>query len=253
MDKIKKEIWFDDATVEAAKEFTWWHNIQFQPGVFAHHWAKHQCNQIFWDQTVRVDPENMDVLDLGAYDGGYSVEALRRGARSVDMADRILFPTRQLLRQTVLKKSKEINSEFSESTWPQELNGKKYDLVLGLGILYHIKDIPNFLHGLKNTLKPNGIVAFETDITFNDQPVVDVSATTGSKVGLRKPDGTVKYHSWFPGHKVRVFGGAAWEFNEDYIFDVVKRAGFTTSRIWPDDIRTSGKYRMAFHSQIANV
>ncbi len=125
----------------------WYHDFDFAHGLKAR--AKAPAAEIhrpMWrfieTQLDAVDFRGKTVLDLGCWDGYWSFYAERRGARSVLAADdasqnwsdgRGVYLAKELLASNV-----EINRQLS--VYELATLGRKFDIVLFLGVYYHLLD-----------------------------------------------------------------------------------------------------------------
>jgi tRNA (mo5U34)-methyltransferase len=119
----------------------WWHTIDLGHGVVTRGGSGIQKQ----DQRVAMpaDLSGWSVLDIGAWDGFYSFEAERRGARRVMALDHVVWndPTVgrdgfELARRALASKVEDVDCEVHSIT-PERVGGT-YDLVLFLGVLYHV-------------------------------------------------------------------------------------------------------------------
>lgn len=83
-----------------------------------------------------VDLKGMRVLDIGAWDGFFSFEAERRGAAEVVAADIVLQPGLRLAKRILGSAVKPLAIDILELS-PERVG--RFDLVLCLGVLYHLK------------------------------------------------------------------------------------------------------------------
>lgn len=125
--------------IEKIQSIPWYHSIEIAPGIITpgripHSYLKQLLRRIALPENL----EGLSVLDIGAWDGFFSFEAERRGARRVVALD--LHPpdrygfaiARDLLgshveyiQGSVYDLSPEVHGEF--------------DIVLFLGVLYHLR------------------------------------------------------------------------------------------------------------------
>jgi len=111
------------------------------------------------------------VLCIGAHEGFFSFECERRGARSVVAADKVswdMFPEHRATfdRMHAVYDS---NVEVVESTvedLDRSLAGRRFDLTLFLGVLYHAPDPFEYLRTVRRV--SSGLVVIETVVDFLD-------------------------------------------------------------------------------------
>jgi len=148
---------------EQIEKLSWWHVIEFPDGTV----TPGRCDYREKVHNERFQlPEDMNglaVLDLGTFDGYWSIESKRRGAE-VTAADRW---SPMLETAALALGAYEIPycwlgdlDNPDKATW---MHGK-YDVVLFYGILYHLK---NPYEGLANAaafLKPGGRLFLESAV-----------------------------------------------------------------------------------------
>jgi tRNA (mo5U34)-methyltransferase len=133
------------AGAEAIPDLYWWHCIELgdgrvTPGHKALDVLKAEAEVIF-----RHGVEGRTVLDIGAWDGFFSFEAERRGAARVVAADKFCWDGGGIgskrafdfaRRQLRSKVESEVVDLFELA--PEKLG--RFDVVLFLGVLYHLKN-----------------------------------------------------------------------------------------------------------------
>ena len=139
----------------------WHHRIELAPGIFTPglQWTQDLLAGI----NLPEDLSGLRVLDLGARDGFFSFECERRGAAEViavdyapvgstgfDVASKILDSKVKWLTANVYK----IN----------ELNLGKFDLILFLGVIYHLRNPYLAIDRIYDALKIDGKVIVESHI-----------------------------------------------------------------------------------------
>lgn len=117
------------------------------------------------------DLSNYDVLDIGCHEGFYSFECERRGARSVVAADEITWNMFPEHRDTFDKMHALYGSdvrvlESSVEALVESLGGRRFNLSLFLGVLYHAPDPFEYLRILRRV--SSGLVVIETVVDFLD-------------------------------------------------------------------------------------
>lgn len=129
-------------------------------------------------------PERMDgmrVLDIGAWDGPYSFEMERRGAEVVSMdiqspdscgyntAHKILGSKCQHIQGTVydvfsrhiIDEDGELLPECNDMDDIQRKTLGQFDLILYMGVYYHLKEPMRAWEAIKSVMKPHAIMYFE--------------------------------------------------------------------------------------------
>jgi tRNA (mo5U34)-methyltransferase len=128
----------DEAIGHARRTDIVWHQrFELAPGVF----TEGPSNFEFLDRTADF-PKRLDgksVLDIGTCNGGFAFELERRGATRVVGVD-IVDP--DLYGFTATKELLGSNAEFLQASvyeLPHLLDGERFDVVLLLGVLYHLR------------------------------------------------------------------------------------------------------------------
>ena len=141
----------------------WYHQIEIRPGITTPgiNNSAHTLRQL--DLAARYD--GLRVLDIGARDGYFSFELERRGAEvvAVDYMDpaQTGFPVaRELLGSSV-----DFHVENIYDLTP-ERHGT-FDLVLFLGLLYHLRDPLLALDRIWDVCKPDAVLMLETQLLDN--------------------------------------------------------------------------------------
>lgn len=163
-------------------------------------------------------PERLDgksVLDIGAWDGAYSFEAERRGAARVlstehDVSDQRGFE----LAREALGSSVERQTLNLHDMTPERIG--TFDLVLCLGVLYHLRDPYGGLERIASVTK--GMLILET---------------AGDALHFRSPTA-----AFYPGDELNGDGANWWGFNRAALVGILTAAGFRDINIvycppWP--------------------
>jgi tRNA (mo5U34)-methyltransferase len=128
----------DEAIRHAQRgDIVWFQRFELAPGVF----TDGSSNIEFLDRTAGF-PQHLEgktVLDIGTCNGGVAFELERRGATRVVGVD-IVDP--DLYGFTATKELLGSNAEFLQASvyeLPHLLGGERFDVVLLLGVLYHLR------------------------------------------------------------------------------------------------------------------
>jgi tRNA (mo5U34)-methyltransferase len=126
---------------------TWYHEFDFGHGLrtrtHCHQIDQHRRVWAFVEaQLAAVDFRGKSVLDIGAWDGYWSFYAEKRGARTVLASDDLEQNWSQgcgiHLAKELLNSSVEIDQNLSVYDLPSR--GRKFDVILYLGVYYHLHD-----------------------------------------------------------------------------------------------------------------
>ena len=150
-----------DRLLWAAKQPHWFHCIEVLPGV----WTKaHKSRAIMQAELAAWSfPDDLGgatVLDIGCADGGFGIEALKRGATSVTAIDeQKTFGMSEIDAAGAFPALEFRNIDLFSNAF-MEL--PKFDFIIFSGVLYHVQDM---LEALKRVrLHASGRVLLETHI-----------------------------------------------------------------------------------------
>ena len=153
------------ALIERANSLRWVHSIDLGDGV---------VTKGKWGAPSRIIPRAFDsldfrdkkVLDIGCWDGLWSFEAERRGAREVHATDYVSqrwgggLPTLLTARE-ILGSSIHYDPNMSVYEAPARFPARDFDIVLFAGVYYHLKDPLLALSRLRQVLKTGGHLLVE--------------------------------------------------------------------------------------------
>jgi tRNA (mo5U34)-methyltransferase len=131
-----------DIRAEAAR-VNWFHSIELQPGFVT---AGRADTRAQIERLHLPDLSGKTVLDVGAWDGFFSFEAERRGAARVVALDTFSWQARgagtgkagfELARRALGSNVEDVEVEVLDIA-PQTVGGT-FDVVLFLGVLYHLE------------------------------------------------------------------------------------------------------------------
>jgi tRNA (mo5U34)-methyltransferase len=123
-----------------------------------------------------ADLSGVDVLDIGCWDGFFSFECERRGAKRVVASD--IWET--MGRDAFDFARAELGSavepvQASVYDLPEALGGERFGLVLFLGVLYHLKHPLLALEKVAEVTAPGGLAVIETAVdaeALMDRPLM---------------------------------------------------------------------------------
>lgn len=144
----------------------WYHKIELAPGIVTP--GIRDCNAVLSTLNLLGLPKNcqsLRVLDIGCRDGFFAFEMEARGAEviAIDYAgvDVTGFSVVSQIKNSKVK-------YFTDNVY--KLDPKKYgvfDIVLFLGVLYHLRNPMLALDQIQQLIKPDGLLLVETQIATN--------------------------------------------------------------------------------------
>jgi tRNA (mo5U34)-methyltransferase len=136
--------------------YFWWHTIDLGNGIVTpgQKRADLMAGEIS-DTFDKLDLVGKSVLDIGAWNGGFSVEAVRRGAKQVSSLDHYTWndagfrgrETFDLVNEITGAGLLPIDIDLDQPRLSLGHLGK-FDIVLCLGVFYHLQDPIDFLPGI---------------------------------------------------------------------------------------------------------
>jgi tRNA (mo5U34)-methyltransferase len=181
-----------------ARHPEWYHSIELAPGVV----TPGRAPLAVWERTLRnlhlPNLHGKSVLDIGAYDGFFSFAAERLGAARVVALDEHVWATDMAAYMRDWREARRVGKTIpaprdSRHWRPSELPGRepfdaarevlqsqvepvvgnfmtmdlttlgRFDVVLFLGILYHMEDPLLALRRVASLLEPGGTLGIETE------------------------------------------------------------------------------------------
>ena len=171
---------------QRAEKIHWYHEFDFGSGVKT---KPITSNGYLWAMTQRlldkVDFRDKTVLDIGCWDGYWSFYAERRGAKSVlatdvntqrwskvevDLKSASTAPVPNegfMLAREVYNSKVEYNGDIS--VYDIASLGKRFDIVLFLGVLYHLTYPMYALTQIRHVVDRNGFVVVESGVIEDDE------------------------------------------------------------------------------------
>lgn len=139
----------------------WFHKIEVAPGIFTP--GIQDSEGVLEKIKLPADLTGKRVLDLGARDGLYSFECEKRGAAEVVALD---YTTPDATGFNVAKELLGSKVEWVTGNVYQidQLNLGKFDLVLFLGVIYHLRHPYLAIDKIHDVLNPGGKVIVESHV-----------------------------------------------------------------------------------------
>jgi tRNA (mo5U34)-methyltransferase len=200
-----------DIRAEAAR-VNWFHSIELEPGYVTPGRADTRA------QLPRLhlpDLTGKSVLDVGAWDGFFSFEAERRGAARVVALDTFSWQPRgagtgkagfELARRALGSEVEDVEVEVMDIS-PETVGGS-FDVVLFLGVLYHLRH--PFLALEKLRAVTSELLILETHVDL---------------IGTRRPAA-----AFYPGTELEDDWTNWWGPNPAAVTGMLKQAGFRDVR-----------------------
>jgi tRNA (mo5U34)-methyltransferase len=175
----------------------WYHSIELAPGVVTPGRSPIEVWRKELDDLCLPDLAGKSVLDIGAYDGYFSFAAERLGAARVTALDHYVWSTDMVEYMKDWRESQQTGAQLpppheSRHWHPQELPGRRpfdaarsllgsgiepivgdfmkmdlsslgqFDIVLYLGVLYHMEDPLRAMRRVASVTAPGGLAVIET-------------------------------------------------------------------------------------------
>jgi tRNA (mo5U34)-methyltransferase len=162
-----------------------------------------------------IDFQGKKVLDIGCWDGLWSFEAEKRGAKIVVATD---LNTQRwppdghatfLLAHEALGSNAIYRADVSVYDVPRIFPERDFDVVLFCGIYYHLRDPLLALSRLRQAMKPGGVIVVEGEVTLD-------RAKCGAEFFYRTTHGNDPSNWWVP--TIRCL----YEWVESSYFDVLQ-------------------------------
>ena len=212
---------------DEVRAIDWFHSIALAPGVVTP--GRDETAARLPILRLPASLAGRTVLDVGAWDGFFSFEAERRGATRVVAADEFAWSGRswgskagfELARRTLGSRVEDVEVDVMELS-PERVGGR-FDLVLFLGVLYHLRHPLLALERLASVTA--GTLVLETH--------VDMLAT-------RRPT-----MAFYPGHELELDPTNWWGPNPEAIAAMLRDVGFPRVEIVTPDSWAYRGLRMA--------
>jgi tRNA (mo5U34)-methyltransferase len=162
---------------ERIDAIAWYHEFEFPDGFVARSESQGAEHRRTWDfireNLDRIDFSAKSVLDLGCWDGYWSFYAERRGAQRVlatdDFSQNWAGSDGLLLAKELLKSSIEVKLDMSVYD-PAPLMGERFDIILCLGVYYHLLDPFYAFSQIRKLCHKDTLVVFEGDTATGQRP-----------------------------------------------------------------------------------
>lgn len=145
----------------------WYHEFEFAPGVVTP--GSRNSRSLLAQLNLPSDMSGLRVLDIGARDGFFSFECERRRAAEVVAID--YMPAEQTgfpVAKKILGSELNLIHENIYNLTPEKYG--QFDIVLLLGVLYHLPDPLRALDIVFNMMKSPGLLYLETVVIDEELP-----------------------------------------------------------------------------------
>jgi tRNA (mo5U34)-methyltransferase len=151
---------------DQVNELQWWHTIDLGNGVVTP--GKYPPSGLNLKAFDQIDFTGKRVLDIGCWDGLWAFEAEKRGAAEIyatdDVSQRTFHNTRTFnLAKDILQSKAQYFPETPIEALPSL--GVKFDVVLFLGVYYHLRDPLRALGILRSVLNDGGLIVVEGPVS----------------------------------------------------------------------------------------
>jgi tRNA (mo5U34)-methyltransferase len=186
---------------QRSAEIDWWHTMDLGHGVTTQ--GRGRTSKTLARLHLPDQLDGQSVLDIGAWDGAYSFEAERRGAERVVAAevngcDRRGF---NLAREALCSSVEDVCVNIHDLD-PQRIG--TFDLVLCLGVIYHLRDPFGALQRVAAVTR--GLLILETE---------------GDMLDIRRPAA-----AFYPGDELNHDCTNWWGFNRAALLGILRAVGF---------------------------
>ncbi|HEY7902948.1 MAG TPA: methyltransferase domain-containing protein [Casimicrobiaceae bacterium] len=170
----------DAPLVDSPNGRMWWHSMPLPDGTRISGYHADKAVQLkMWDALELDDLTGKRVLDIGAADGFFSLAASFVGAASVTSIGTTHWATWPhnitLAAQRWSAKLAIETGDFRTHALPGP-----FDVILFLGVLYHVEDVFGCMRRLRELLAPGGLIVMETQMTSiaSDLPIFECASDT---------------------------------------------------------------------------
>jgi tRNA (mo5U34)-methyltransferase len=165
-----------DALREEVNKLKWWHPIDLGHGIVTPGADVH-ANARLVEIAMPADLTGRSVLDIGAWDGFFSFEAERRGARRVLATDSFCWDGGGWGSKANFDLARRALRSHVEDKWIQVLDLSPeavgvFDVVLFLGVLYHMKHPLLALERVASVTSDHLIMTTQVDLLAIKRPAM---------------------------------------------------------------------------------
>jgi tRNA (mo5U34)-methyltransferase len=207
----------------------WWHQIEIAPGIVTPG-PDHSAEKLKLFQ-IPADLTGKRVLDIGAFDGFFSFECERRGAAEVVAID-AAPPAGFFIAHELLGSQVKFYKMNIYDLSPEMLG--RFDLVLCLGVLYHLRHPLLGLERIHAVCR--GQLILETAVC--DQHFVDASRSARALADVAPALLLVPIAQFYPGDELNNDHTNWWSPNLAGLHGMLRSSGFIPHQTIPAGART---------------
>lgn len=129
-----------------------------------------------WDAMDLGNLSGKTVLDIGAADGWFSIASAASGAAEVTAIDKDYNGWDKNIK--FLSSEWKLPVKIATDDFRNTISLEKYDIILFLGVIYHIEDVFSTIKKLRRMLNKNGRIIIETQVTTieSDRPIFETAS-----------------------------------------------------------------------------
>ena len=207
----------------------WWHKIELLPGVFTP--GEDDPQSRLYQMGIPEDLAGVSVLDIGAYDGFFSFYCERKGAE-VTAVD-VISPDEcgfNVIKTILNSKVKHVQSTVYNLD-PKNIG--QFDIVLFIGVLYHLRHPLLALDKIYNLC--NELMILESQIC--DEWIVDSKKQIISGNSISHEFSKIPFLQFYPYDELHKDPSNWFSPNELALSKMMETSGFTAKKNFSNGVR----------------
>ncbi len=155
--------------IEAIESYeNWYHQIELAPGIVTPGINDSaRVLKTLDEMGLPARADGLSVLDIGCRDGYFAFEMERRGAKVTGIDYAAPEITGFSIAASVLESKVNYRVENVYDLDPEKLG--QFDIILFLGVLYHLRNPLLALDRIRKVLQPDGLLFVETELCTDDR------------------------------------------------------------------------------------